>query len=186
MKNNDAIATVMGIFEARGGDEYHGEAVSQLQHAVQAAEHARNLFPSDPEFILAAFLHDFGHICVEQSAESMMGQFGVVKHELVGADAVRALGFSEKTAQLVAAHVAAKRYLVSTDQAYLEALSPASKITLMHQGGVMTPVELAAFEADPLFEQHIMLRRIDEQAKSTEHTFESIEWIENLMQEVLN
>ena len=186
MENSTTIDYIMGIFEARGGDEYYGEAVSQIQHAVQAAELAKAAQPEDAEFIVAAFLHDFGHICKQpESAGESMGQFGMKQHEKIGANALRTLGFPEKVAKLVEGHVEAKRYLVSTDQAYFEALSPASKITLMHQGGVMTPVELAEFESDSLFAQHIMLRRIDEQAKSTEHQFESIEWIHQLIKQVL-
>ncbi|MFM7400844.1 MAG: phosphohydrolase, partial [Bacteroidota bacterium] len=63
MTKKEKVAAVMALFSARGGEEYFGEDVKQLQHAVQAAEIARELYPDDPEFIAAAFLHDLGHIC---------------------------------------------------------------------------------------------------------------------------
>ncbi|MFN3489929.1 MAG: phosphohydrolase, partial [Emticicia sp.] len=48
---------------------------------------------------------------------------------------------------------------------YYEALSEASKQTLMFQGGRMTDNEAAAFEQNPYFETIIRMRRWDEAAK---------------------
>jgi predicted HD phosphohydrolase len=105
----------------------------------------------------------------------------VWSHETVGAEALRSLGFSEKIAQLVANHVEAKRYLVSTDPAYYEGLSEASKITLEKQGGKMTEAEMHSFEQDPFFELHLALRRIDEQAKVEGQPVGDINWLEAMM-----
>lgn len=186
MTKNEKVVAVMSLFNERGGEEYFGEEVTQLQHAVQAAEIARELRPDDPEFITAAFLHDLGHICISQDSEAkLMDGFGLKNHEKAGADFLLGLGFSEKVARLVECHVEAKRYLVSTDASYFEALSEASKITLMHQGGKMEAEEIAIFEADPFFVLHIELRRIDERAKSAEHTFGSLQWIEELIEKVV-
>ncbi|MEO0008605.1 MAG: hypothetical protein RJA20_2801 [Bacteroidota bacterium] len=187
MTKKEKVATVMSLFAARGGEEYFGEEVTQLQHAVQAAEIARESYPDDPEFIAAAFLHDLGHICVSpDSDEQSMGGFGVMNHEQAGADFLLGLGFPVKVARLVECHVEAKRYLVSTDERYYDALSDASKVTLMHQGGKMEASGIAAFEEDPYFSQHIELRRIDERAKSAEHIFTSTQWIEELLEEVVS
>ena len=46
-------------------------------------------------------------------------------------------------------HVAAKRYLCAVEPAYLEALSPASVLSLELQGGPFDEREVAAFEASP-------------------------------------
>ncbi|MFM8374014.1 MAG: HD domain-containing protein [Bacteroidota bacterium] len=187
MTKKEKVAAIMSLFSARGGEEYFGEDVTQLQHAVQAAEIARELYPDDPEFVAAAFLHDLGHICASpESDEKLMNGFGVKNHEKAGADFLLGLGFPEKVARLVECHVEAKRYLVSTDEYYFEALSAASKITLMHQGGKMEAEEIADFESDPFFVQHIALRRIDERAKSAEHTFSSLQWVEELLEEVVS
>jgi putative nucleotidyltransferase with HDIG domain len=187
MTKNEKVAAVMALFAARGGEEYFGEDVTQLQHAVQAAEIARELYPDDPEFVAAAFLHDLGHICITpESEEELMNGFGIKNHEQAGAEFLLRLGFSEKVARLVECHVEAKRYLVSTDESYFEALSAASKITLMHQGGKMQAAEITTFEADSYFKQHIELRRIDERAKSAEHTFSSLLWIEELLEKVIS
>ncbi len=175
------IETVLAVFRDRGHEEYHGEPVSQLQHAVQAAELARQSRPDDPEFILAAFLHDFGHLCSDASGAYNMEVYGVWQHELTGARELERLGFSEKIVRLVAGHVQAKRYLVSTDTDYYAGLSEASKITLEKQGGLLSPEEQRAFEQDPLFEQHIALRRIDERAKGEGLPVQGLDWLEKLM-----
>lgn len=175
-----SLEKVLFTYHEHGHEAYHGEPVNQLEHAVQAAELAQKAFPDDPEFILAAFLHDYGHLC--DSEEGHMDGFGVWDHESVGAQKLQDLGFSRKITRLVANHVMAKRYLVSTDPLYFADLSPASKITLIKQGGLLTPEEQAKFEQDELFEQHIALRRLDEQAKLTDQPVPDIAWLEELME----
>lgn len=187
MEKESIVSSVFELFESRGHEQYDGEAVSQLQHAVQSAELARRLYPEDKEFIIAAFLHDYGHLISEDTtaAGSQMDGYGLMYHEKLGARRLGELGFSSRIQQLVNAHVDAKRYLVASDAGYFSHLSDASKITLMHQGGAMTIREMESFEADPLFPLYIALRRIDEQAKSAEHQFDSLDWLRDLMQEVL-
>jgi 2-amino-1-hydroxyethylphosphonate dioxygenase (glycine-forming) len=169
------------LYRSLGHQAYDGEPVSQLEHAAQTAELARALCPDDPEFALAAFLHDVGHLLLPTDAETeRMGHYGVRNHEARGAQFLRSQGFSEKICRLVEGHVAAKRYLVSTDPDYFARLSPASKITLMHQGGMMTAEERADFEADSLFQQHLQLRRFDEQAKVAGGPVPDWAWVEQL------
>lgn len=175
-----SIDLVFSTFTQRGHEEYHGEPVSQLEHAVQAAILAKEQFPEDTTFIIAAFLHDFGHLC--NTTEGDMDGYGQWDHESIGAKKLLELGFSEKVASLVANHVLAKRYLVSTDPEYFNGLSEASRITLEKQGGVLNLEEQHAFEADPLFQQHIALRRIDEKAKLMNRPTETT-WLETLMKE---
>lgn len=182
---SDTIAAVLSVFRERGHEEYHGEPVSQLEHAVQTAQLAQRGHPNDPEFILAAFLHDFGHLCGSKDVDGDMNGYGIRQHETVGARELQRLGFSEKITRLVAGHVQAKRYLVSTDEAYCEGLSEASKITLEKQGGLLSAAEQRDFEQDSLFELHIALRRLDEQAKVSGLPTGNLEWLENLMHQHL-
>lgn len=162
---------IMDLYAGYGGAEYAGEKVSQLEHMVQAAQLAEEQ-GYDEEVILAAFLHDIGHISEaarvgdanSAPAEEMDG-FGIMDHEALGADFLREKGFSKKIARLVESHVEAKRYLTVKDPAYYDQLSEASKRTLDYQGGPMTPEEAEAFEQYPLFELIIQMRKWDEQAK---------------------
>jgi 2-amino-1-hydroxyethylphosphonate dioxygenase (glycine-forming) len=150
-------------------DDYIGEAVSQLEHALQAGQQA--LYAYDPEngiddeTVIAAFLHDIGHRYRGADAQSMAG-LGIVRHEALGAEFLAAWGFSPKVVALVAGHVDAKRYLVFKDPTYHDHLSQASQGTLLFQGGAMTSAEAAAFEQNPYFEQILLIRSFEERAKT--------------------
>lgn len=155
---------IIDLYQKHGGDEYFGESVTQLQHAFQSAELAiaQNC---DDEMVLAAFLHDIGHICVAEQEAETMANYGVLNHEKIGAAFLRSRNFSERLVKLVQAHVSAKRYLTFKDAAYFNQLSDASKQTLIYQGGKMSHDEALLFETDELFPQMIAMRKIDELAK---------------------
>ena len=155
---------VIQLYEQYGGFEYAGEKVTQLEHMVQAARLAEQE-GYDEEVILAAFLHDIGHICVSAQEENAMDGWGIKDHEEVGADYLREKGFSKRLARLVASHVEAKRYLTWKDPLYYEQLSDASKKTLEYQGGPMLADEAKAFEKHPLFSLIIKMRHWDDVAK---------------------
>jgi len=155
---------IMGYYEHHGGEEYAGEKVTQLEHMVQAAQLAEEQ-GYDEEVVLAAFLHDIGHICEAGHGDNEMGDFGIKDHEEIGADFLKEKGFSKKVVRLVQSHVEAKRYLTLKDPAYYDQLSDASKRTLEYQGGRMEEEEAKAFEQYPLFDLIIKMRKWDEQAK---------------------
>lgn len=152
---------MLACLEAATDADYIGEDVSQLGHALQCADLARA--SGDDELVLAALLHDLGHL-VDPHAPSMEG-LGTVDHEHLGADMLRTLGFSDRVVRLVAGHVDAKRYLASRNPDYRARLSPASARTLELQGGPMTTAQRASFEADPLFRDLLRVRGFDEGGK---------------------
>ena len=169
MKREQAIAIadeIIELYRVHGNEEYSGEKVTQLEHMVQAAQLAQQQ-GYDEEVVLAAFLHDIGHICVDSGLENNMDGFGIKDHEEVGADFLKQKGFSKKVIRLVESHVEAKRYLTRRDPDYYEQLSEASKKTLEFQGGRMSEEEADAFEKYPLFNLIIGMRRWDEAAKVT-------------------
>ena len=158
------VADLFALYEKYGQDDYIGEPVSQLEHMWQAAALAE-AEGYEEEVVLAAFFHDLGHLCAQQAEGPSMDGFGAVDHEQLGADYLRARGFSERLATLVGSHVLAKRYLTFKHPEYLHQLSAASQATLAFQGGVMTATEAAAFEQQPDAEVLIRLRHWDDQAK---------------------
>lgn len=169
------------MYESYGGEEYAGERVTQLEHMVQAAELAEEQ-GYDEEVILAAFLHDIGHITESATPEDgRMGAFGIKDHEAIGAEYLREKGFSKKVCRLVESHVEAKRYLTVRDPAYYARLSDASKRTLEYQGGPMTEEEATAFEQYPLFELIIKMRTWDEEAKIEHKPLPDLEHYRQMM-----
>lgn len=163
---------IINIYEVNGQLQY-GEEMTQLQHAFQSAALAASE-GYDEEVQLAAFLHDIGHF-MNASDSDKMGVFGVKSHEKLGAEYLRAQGFSEKVAALVEGHVAAKRYLTFKESGYYEQLSEASKRTLEYQGGRMTAAEAQAFEVSPFFEMSVKMRYWDDAGKNPDLPIESLE-----------
>ena len=165
IKQADQIADeIITLYRKHGGEEYAGEKVSQLEHMAQSANLAAQQ-GFDDEVILAAFLHDIGHICVSAKVSETMEGFGIKDHEEIGATYLKQKGFSRRVVRLVESHVEAKRYLTYRYPEYYEKLSEASKKTLEYQGGKMVQEEAEAFQQYPLFDLIIKLRQWDEEAK---------------------
>ena len=143
--------------------DYIGEPVSQLEHALQAAEFARKAQAADTE-VLAALLHDIGHWCDPEA--KIMASLGAADHEQLGAQFILAGGLVPEVAEMVGLHVSAKRYLVARDKTYRARLSAASLATLAYQGGSMSDAEIFDFERHPLMFPALRLRAWDEAAKS--------------------
>ena len=183
------VEDIMTLYEMHGNASY-GENVTQNEHMLQAALLAQSE-GYDEEVVLAAFLHDIGHLCENILDLSRMDQLGVAHHELYGAKFLQEKGFSHKITALISNHVNAKRYLVFKDPAYYQGLSMASRQTLEYQGGKMNAEEAKKFEADPYFELHIKLRNWDDEAKipgATQHIFADMKalMIKHLEQNINN
>ena len=174
------LETVFELYASLGEADYIGEPVTQLAHMQQAAWLARSA-GADEALILAAFFHDLGHLCADIDAPQMDG-LGVVGHEQIGADYLKACGFSERVTAGVASHVAAKRYLCCRKPGYYDKLSKASKGTLNFQGGPMSEEEAQAFEAHPEYKDFLRLRSWDEAAKKIDGPIIELEELKAMAQ----
>jgi predicted HD phosphohydrolase len=170
-----ATAEIMQLYRDHGHEAY-GEGMSQVSHAVQAGLLARER-GYDPEIILAAFLHDVGHLCpllTPQANTARMGELGVQHHDRLGEDFLRERGCKDRLLAPVRNHVDAKRYLCYAEPGYYDRLSEASKGTLAYQGGPMNAIQAADFANDPHFEASLRVRRLDEDAKATDLTVTAV------------
>lgn len=188
MNTFEALKTadeIINLFSQHGGNEYAGEKVTQLEHMEQAARLAEQE-GAEEEVILAAFLHDIGHICVSAKGDNEMDGFGIKNHEEVGAEFLAAKGFSKKLIRLVESHVEAKRYLTWKQPGYYDLLSEASKKTLEYQGGKMEEAEALAFEQYPLFNLIIQMRLWDDEAKVEQQPIGNLEKYRDMIVRHLN
>ena len=153
---------ILAIFQERGSSAYFGESVSMAEHALQAA-HFAQLAAAPPALIVAALLHDIGHL-VDQVPSDIADWTVDAHHEQVGSLWL-AKRFGPAVSEPVRLHVPAKRYLLATDPTYFTKLSPASVITLKLQGGPMTTDEVATFETERFHGEAVRVRQWDDQGK---------------------
>ena len=156
----DALIGLLGAGAVPGNEQ--GEHLDQLAHGLQCGHELAARYPDDVELQVAGLIHDIGHQLLPRGAVDEDEHDRI--HGIVGGDAVRDL-LGERVATLVELHVPAKRYLVTIESEYGDALSAMSTITLANQGGPMTADEVADFEAAPDTEAAVALRRADEAAK---------------------
>src|SRR5262249_49166241 len=120
-----ALDQILGLLR-NAHEEYFGEPVTQLEHALQCAWLARQS-GADDDTIAAALLHDIGHLLAPGD------ETGRTDHDRIGAAFLGKLGFDERVTGLVLGHVEAKRYLTAVDPGYYALLSEVSKRTLAEQ-----------------------------------------------------
>jgi len=156
------VDEILTLFKKRGASAYFGERVSMSEHALQAA-HFAQLEAAPPALVIAALLHDVGHL-LEQVPDEIEDWTVDVRHEEVGSRWL-AQRFSADVSEPVRLHVPAKRYLCATDAKYFQKLSTASVHTLKLQGGPMTPPEIMLFETEPYYKKAVCVRHWDDRGK---------------------
>ena len=170
MSPSEKAHSLIQLLETNGQGDYIGEAISQLEHSLQAANLATQA-SSAPTTVLAALFHDIGQFLPLSAIPQLRNSsdpdtpYGRPNHALSGAQYLSNLGFSVKLCNLVAGHVPAKRYLTATDEEYMAQLSEASKASLKQQGGPMTDEEVEEFGKQDGWEEIVKVRRWDDQAK---------------------
>ena len=150
------------LFARHGANQYSGEPVTQLQHALQTATFAENTGVSD-ELVTACLLHDLGHMLNDQGETPTLRGVDDT-HQYFALPFLRGL-FSEAVLNPIKLHVDAKRYLCQVDPGYWAALSEDSKRSLQLQGGIYSADECAGFIAKPGAIDAVNLRQWDDKAK---------------------
>jgi predicted HD phosphohydrolase len=176
----DSIDSILGLL-ARWGTDQYDEDITQLDHALQCAAHARADGGSEA-MIAAALLHDVGHL-IDLDAGGTVERPVSDRHEDVGAASLAGLFPATVTAP-IALHVRAKRYLAAAEPGYVDALSDGSRSSLDRQGGPMDASELASFERNAGFDDACALRRWDDRGKVENLDVEPLDTYVELLQRV--
>lgn len=153
---------ILSLYAERGDASYFGEAITQTEHALQAA-HLAESDGAPAELVVAALLHDIGHL-LHTGGEDVADRGIDTRHERIGARWLTPR-LGRDVSEPVRLHVAAKRYLCSVDPDYFGRLSPASIQSLELQGGRMSVGEARQFERQEHWQEAVRLRRWDEEAK---------------------
>lgn len=116
---SEHVNYIFQLLEDQGKGDYLGESVSQLEHCLQAAFFATQEV-NDEEAIIAALLHDIGqflplselrncketNVMIDKKMGANVGRHG---HDVLGQRWLLLHGWPKKLADLVGAHVTAKR-----------------------------------------------------------------------------
>lgn len=184
------VDSIVELYRREGARQYGGEAVNQLQHALQCA-HLAERADAAPELVAACLLHDIGHMIGRRPDWNLAGRavefFAVgASHEYQHTQTEQAALLEHKTVndlhehraqwylgglfgagvlEPIRLHVEAKRYLCRAEPAYWDTLSMESKRSLEVQGGRYSGEQALAFIALPHARGAVRLRRWDDQAK---------------------
>ena len=157
------LADIEQLFARHGGEQYVGEPVTQLEHALQSAYLAEN-DGADDELVTAALLHDLGHLLHDLGeTPSLRGVDDV--HQYRAIPFLRGL-FGDGVLNAIKLHVDAKRFLCAIQPEYYAQLSDDSKRSLLLQGGVFSEEAAANFIRQAGAEQAVQLRLWDDMAKT--------------------
>jgi phosphonate degradation associated HDIG domain protein len=156
------VEQLVDLFKINGGRAYEGEAVSQLEHALQSA-HLAEQAGAARELVCAALLHDIGHLLNDKGETPTLRGVDDL-HQYMALPFLRP-HFPEAVLGPIRMHVDAKRYLCATRPEYYARLSEDSKRSLKLQGGVFGPEEAERFIRQPHAEQAVSVRLWDDAAK---------------------
>ena len=153
---------IIDLFNQKGHSLYGGEAVTQLEHALQAATFAKNNHAS-AALITASLLHDIGHLLHELPDNAPDHGVDDLHEELAALFLDKY--FVKEVVEPAKLHVQAKRYLCYVDENYFNTLSEPSRQSLALQGGIMDANEAQQFETYSNYKEAVLLRTWDDLAK---------------------
>jgi phosphonate degradation associated HDIG domain protein len=157
-----SIEQIRQLFVTAGARLYGGEAISQKEHALQAAWFAEK--NNEPDTLIAAcLLHDLGHVLFDENDDHL--ENGIDDRHQVRVIPYLSGLFPAEVTGPIGMHVDAKRYLCHADPGYYRTLSDASRKSLQLQGGVMSEEEAESFIRAPFAQHANALRRYDDAAK---------------------
>ena len=157
-----SLADIAQLFARHGAEQYSGEPVTQLEHALQTAHFAEQSEASDA-LVTACLLHDLGHLLNHQGETPTLRGIDDT-HQYFALPFLRGL-FPDAVLDPIRLHVDAKRYLCRANDGYWAKLSDDSKRSLELQGGIYSAEAAAKFIAQPFAQDAVSLRRWDDSAK---------------------
>jgi phosphonate degradation associated HDIG domain protein len=169
---------VLNLLVSHGAAMYGGEAVTQLEHALQCATLAEEAGAS-AALVGASLLHDLGHL-IERDFTPRAGSGVDDLHQYIAIPFLRSL-FGEALLAPIRMHVDAKRYLCFSNPDYWATLSPLSQQSLTLQGGIFLTSEAAAFINQPYAKDAVQLRQWDDRAQTPNRVTPDIEHFSSIL-----
>ena len=149
------------------GNSFYDKNITQTQHAFSTMNMA--IQNSNPQYFqLLAFLHDIGHLILNESDNNSDFLEKNLHHELVAYNFLKQY-YPEHITKPILHHVYAKRYLCSQFKPYYNKLSDSSKKSFHLQGGFLTEYHIKQFEKKSYFNDAVTLRKYEDESKQKKH-----------------
>lgn len=173
------INYILNLYKTKGNTMYD-KKISQLTHSFQTLEMAINK-GFDEKFQLCCFLHDIGHLLLDENNSSEDFLKEDLKHELIGYRFLKEF-FEDEITKPILLHVQAKRFLCTVNNEYYNSLSDASKESFKIQGGKMTQEQCNTFRNNSYLNLALTLREFEDISKKKENTIcIDMDYVENLL-----
>ena len=180
LNKNYIINNILDLYK-NYGNTFYDKNITQTQHAFATMNMA--IQNSQPEYLqLTSFLHDIGHLILNESDNNQNFLQTNLHHELVAYNFLKQY-FPDKITKPILNHVYAKRYLCSKFKYYYDDLSQSSKKSFKLQGGFLNQYSINKFEKTSYFNDTIILRRYEDIAKKHNHDniIIDFEYVEKLL-----
>ena len=184
-KHNEYIINyILNLYKTKGNTMYD-KKISQITHSFQTMEMAiRRGF--DEKFQLCCFLHDIGHLLLDENNSSEDFLKDDLKHELIGYRFLKDF-FEDEITKPILLHVKAKRFLCTVNNEYYNSLSDSSKKSFKIQGGKMTQEQCNTFRNNSYVNLALTLREFEDISKKKEITiYTDFEYVEILLNKIIN
>ena len=124
------INEIINLYITDGNKKYD-KHITNLEHAFQTTQLAKNNGEIE-EFQLSCFLHDIGHLLLDEHNTNETFLQKNLRHETVAYKYLKS-HFSNNITLPIMYHVLAKRYLCTVDESYYSSLSEASKTVFLYK-----------------------------------------------------
>lgn len=162
LSKKEQIDNLISLYQIYG-NKYYDKNITQLEHALQTLEIAKNNNETT-EFQLSCFLHDIGHLLLDEDNSKDDFLKDNLFHEKIGYNYLSKY-FGPDITLPVKLHVEAKRYLCTIDHLYYDELSDSSKKSFSLQGDFLDEDNINSLILNPHFNNAIKLRTYEDKSK---------------------
>ena len=180
IRRNNTVNHIIALYNMYGHHKIHPH-ITLKQHAIISANIAKSNNEND-KFILSTFLHDIGHLIINEHDEMKDFLKKDLKHEEVGYRYLERY-YDKDIIKPILYHVKAKRYLCTVDLHYYNNLSTISKNMYHLQGGYLDKETYNNLKLDPHFKKSLKIKKYGDMAKNMNNEYIKIDmnYIEKLL-----
>ena len=171
IRRNNTVNNIIALYNMYGHHKIQPH-ITLKQQAIMSADMALSNNENE-KLILSTFLHDIGHLIINEHNDKEDFLKKDLKHEDVGYRYLERY-YDSDIIMPILYHVKAKRYLCSVNINYYNNLSLTSKNMYHLQGGELDEETYKNLKKDPHFKDAIKIKKYDDMAKNMNYEYQRI------------